>query len=365
MQRFRSALVLLFVCALLATPTVEAGKNRRSSALSGVVVSMKDRPLAGVAVQLVPAEGGAASATELTDEQGRFSFKLPAGEYVLKLSRDGLIPVEQPVSLAGGKEQSLRAQMLDTSMGQRNSAIAAYNAAVGAHAEGDAAGAIRHLEEAVALDPTFREALSLLAEMRSDQAASAEAAAAAEPRAIEAYNEGARASQAGNVAEAVDRFRAALELNPAFAEAHVGLASIDYNRGRYDDALAAVERALALQPDHGKALRIRVLIHEARGDRPASVAAVVAWAAADAAAAIDLLSGWADVDFRAGRRLDAATALLAMLEIEPDRAETHYRLGLVYAQDEPDKAREHLRRFIALAPNAPEVASAKELIEKL
>lgn len=403
-----AGLVGLLVCFLLASTTVEAKKKKRTSTLSGVVLSMEDEPLAGVAVQAVPTDGDDPDPAELTDDQGRFSFKLPAGLYVLKLSREGLVPVEQRIWLARGQEQSLRAQMLDASMGRRNAAIAAYNAAVAAHEEGDTPGAIRHLEESVAADSTFTDALSLLADLQFDRGAFAEAAAAAErylkiepddrgmqtraylayrqggdrarvdewrarlaetgaagQLAVEVYNEGAEASRAGDADGALERFRAALDLDPALVEAYVGIASIQYNRSRYDDALAAVEEALARQPDHEKALRIRVLIHEARGDRTAAVAAVVAWGAVDAASAIDLLSGWADVDFRAGRRREAASALLAALEIEPDRAETHYMLGLVYAEDEPAKAREHLERFIALAPTAPEVASAKELLEKL
>ena len=403
-----AGLVGLVVCFLLATPTIEAKRQKKpSSAVSGMVLSMENEPLAGVAVQLVPTEGADTALGEFTDEEGRFSFKLHAGEYLLKLSREGFVPVEKAISVSEGQQQSVRAQMLDVSMGRRNTAIAAYDAAVGAHEEGDAAGAIRHLKESVAADSTLAEALSLLADIHFDRGAFAESAGAAErylklepdermmqTRAylayrqagdqarvdewrarlaetgaarqmlIEAYNEGAQASQAGDADEAFERFQAALELNPALVEAHAGLAAIHYNRSRYDDALAAVERALAVQPDHGKSLRIRVLIHEARGDRTAAVAAVAAWAAVDAAGAIELLSGWADVDFRAGRRREAARALLGMLEIEPDRAETHYALGLVYAHDEPAKAREHLERFIALAPTAPEAAKAKKLIEK-
>lgn len=404
-----AAALALALASLIAAPTAEADRNkRRSSRLNGVVVDMQAAPLAGVSVQLVAAEGDDAIPAELTDEAGRFSFKLAPGAYLLKLSRDGFVPVEQKLSLARGQEQAMRAQMLDASTARRNAAIAAYNAAVAAHDAGEAAEAVGHLEEAVATDRTFAEALSLLAEIQFEReafAAAADAAkrylelepedpamqtrlylayrqagdraqadawrarlaesGAAEQMSIEAYNEGALANRDGDVPGAIERFQAALELNPGFVEAHVGLASIDYNRGRYDDALAAVERALALAPDHEKALRIRVLTHEARGDRNAGVAAVVAWAAVDAASAVDLLSGWADVDFRAGRRLEAATALLAVLEIEPDRAATHYTLGLVYAQDEPAKARTHLERFIALAPDAPEVAAARDLLERL
>ena len=134
---------------------------------------------------------------------------------------------------------------------------------------------------------------------------------AAKQMAIDVYNEGAQANQEGNVDAAVERFQVALDLDPALAEAHAGFAAIYFNQSRYDEALTAVE----------------------------------------------LLSGRAEIDFRAGRRRDARAALLKILEIEPNRARAHYMLGLIYAQDDTAKAREHLERFIALAPTAPESVS--------
>ena len=117
-----------------------------------------------------------------------------------------------------------------------------------------------------------------------------------------------------------------------------------------------------MKPDHAASLRIRFLILDQTGDQAAADAAIRAWAAVDADGAVELLSRRAEIDFLAGRRLDAKAALLKMLEIEPNRARAHYMLGLIYAQDDTAKAREHLERFIALAPTAPEVATAKQLL---
>jgi tetratricopeptide (TPR) repeat protein len=393
-------------CVLLATPGHEANSNKKpSSALSGVVLSMQDQPLAGVAVKLEPTDGGDLAPTATTDDKGEFSIELQVGEYVLKLSRDGFLPFEGPISIPEDQQQSVRVQMLDASMGQRNVAIGAYNAGVEAYRAGDVVAAIRHLQESAAADSTFAEPLSLLADLhfaRGSFAESAEAAerylslepddreiqarayqahlragnqakvdewrtllsetGAARQMAIDAYNEGARASQDGNVDAAVERFQIALDLDPGLAEAHAGLAAIHYNQSCYDDALAAVERALALKPDHATSLRTRFLIHDHTGNRMAADAALGAWAAVDTSGAVELLSGRAEIHFRAGRRRDAEAALLKVLEIEPDRAPAHYRLGLMYAQDDTEKARKHLERFIALAPTAPEVATAKQLM---
>jgi tetratricopeptide (TPR) repeat protein len=295
--------------------------------------------------------------------------------------------------------------MLDASMGQRNAAIDAYKAGVEAYQAGDVVAAIRHLQDSAAADSTFAEPLSLLADVHFAQGSFAESADAAErylrlepddreiqvrayqahlragnqakvdewrallvetgaakQMAIDMYNEGARASQDDNVEKAVERFQVALELDPGLVEAHAGLAAIYYNQSRYDDALAAVERALALKPGHATSLRTRFLIHDQTGNRTAADAALGAWAAVDSGGAVELLSGRAETHFRAGRRREAEAALLNVLEIEPDRAPAHYQLGLIYAQDDTAKARKHLERFIALAPTAPEVATAKQLL---
>jgi len=185
---------------------------------------------------------------------------------------------------------------------------------------------------------------------------------AAKQMAIDVYNEGAQANQEGNVDAAVDRFQVALDLDPALAEAHAGFAAIYFNQSRYDEALTAVERALALKPDNASSLRIRFLIYDQTGNQAAADAAIGAWAAVDAGGAVGLLSRRAEIAFRAGRRRDARAALLKILEIEPNRARAHYMLGLIYAQDDTAKAREHLERFIGLAPTAPEVATAKQLL---
>ena len=383
-----AGLVWFVVCALPATPDAEAKKKKEpSNVLNGVVLTMQDEPLAGVVVEFKPTDGGDLAPTATTDKKGEFSIKLHAGEYVLQLSRDGFVPFEGPISIPEGQQQSVRVQMLDASMGQRNVAIRAYKAGVKAYEARDATAAIRHLQESCAADSTFAEPLSLLADIHFAQgsfAASADAAerylnlepddreiqmrayqayvqarnqakvdewrarlaetGAATQLSVDAYNEGVQASQAGNVDTAVDRFQVALDLNPELAEAHAGLASIHYNQSRYDDALAAIDRALAIKPDHATSLRVRFLIHDATGNRAAADEAIAAYAAVDAGGAVELLSRRAEIDFREGRRQDAQAALLKVLEIEPDRPQAHYALGLIYAQDDTAKAREHLER---------------------
>ena len=113
----------------------------------------------------------------------------------------------------------------------------------------------------------------------------------------------------------LERFRLALDLNPEMLEAHAGLASIHYNQNRYDEALAAVERALALNPGHATALRLRFLIHDETGNREAADEAIEAYAAVEPGPAVELLFRRAEFDFRAERYQPAEATLLKMLVI--------------------------------------------------
>ena len=51
------------------------------------------------------------------------------------------------------------------------------------------------------------------------------------------------------------------------------------------------------------------------------------------------------------------------LELEPEMARAHYRLGLAYlSAGELERARNHLTRFIELQPEDPEAATAREML---
>lgn len=407
---FVKALAGLLALSLLtlAPGEVAAKSRKRASVLSGVVLSMQDEPLGEVAVKLRSAADDGTGATATTDESGEFSVKLSAGEYVMQLSREGFVPFEQQISIPEGQQQTVRVQMLDASMGRRNEAIRAYNAGVTAYEAGDPASAIAHLWESAAADSTLAEPLELLATFLYAQGSFAESADAAEryltlvpedrkmqtrayrahmkagnqPRvdewrtrlarngdsrqlSIDAYNEGARAVGRGEIDVAVGRFQAALDLNPEMVEAHAGLASVHYDQNRYEEALAAVERALALNPGHAAALRLRFLIHDAAGDREAADVAIDAYAAVEPTSVVELLFPRAQVDFRAERYRQAEATLLKLLVIEPNHAEAHFTLGLIYAANDKVRAREHLERFVALAPEHPDVSRANLLLANL
>lgn len=123
---------------------------------------------------------------------------------------------------------------------------------------GDAAGAVRALTEATTRVPRSAKAWAALAlaELRSTGPRSPAAVAAAhtaleiDPAHPEAHFVRAAVALYGewDLDRARQHLTAALAANPAFAEAHHALAACYSASGRHDEALAAMQRAFALDP---------------------------------------------------------------------------------------------------------------------
>ena len=403
-----AALAAALAVILSAPPGAEAKKKKKEevSVLSGVVVNQAEEPLAGVAVKLNAASGSEFTASATTDKKGEFRIEVPTeGSYLLRLEKEGYAPLETTTFLALGEKQTAQIQMLDAAAGRRNEAVRAYNEGAEAYEAKDLARAKERFLAATAADPSLAEPFLVLADIYLVEGAHQEAAAAVEkylalkpddqkgqmlayeahqklgnqarveelrarlgetdaaPQlAIQIFNEGAIANQEGDLETAIEKFQAALGLDPGLAEAHAALAAIHYNREKYDEALVHVEKALELKPQHVTSHRVRFLIQDARGDRKAADEAMASYIAIDTDGAADLLYQRADLDFRDGEPELAKAALLRVLELKPDLARAHYTLGKIYASTDTAKAKQHLLKFVELAPDDPEVATAKEMM---
>ncbi|HEX9734537.1 MAG TPA: tetratricopeptide repeat protein [Thermoanaerobaculia bacterium] len=70
--------------------------------------------------------------------------------------------------------------------------------------------------------------------------------------------------------------------------------------------------------------------------------------------------------FDAGNAVAARSLLARVVELQPDNAAAHYKLGLCCVNTgDAVEAREHLRRFLELAPEDPEAASVEEMLAYL
>ena len=79
------------------------------------------------------------------------------------------------------------------------------------------------------------------------------AATASQPEAERLIVEGNVLEDAGQLAEAEIRYRAALNLCPAFARAYVNLGNVQAAQGQPDQAANSYRQALRLQPGYGAA----------------------------------------------------------------------------------------------------------------
>ncbi len=400
----------LLVLALFSGTAAEAArkkkKNENASVFAGVVSNQGGDTLSGVQIT-VSGSGETSFAEEVTtDKKGEFEMTIPeaGGEYQVLLVKDGYASFETTFEFLPGEQKNITFTLLDEATGRKQDAINAYNAGADTFNSGDRQAGIEKFQMAVELDPELAEAHLALADIylnegEHDKAAShAETFLALKPGdqkaqviaheayrklgneakveeyrtilaesgmasqlAIQVFNEGAKASQTGEWDVAVDKFNEALSLDPELTNAYAVLAQIHYSRESFDEALAAADKLLELEPENADARRYRFLVLEARGDAGAD-AAMDAWVEVDPERAADVLYKKADLDFRAGNSAGAQRALLKVIELKPNLARAHYTLGLVYAQSDTAKAKVHLQKFIELAPDDPEVASAKEMI---
>lgn len=86
--------------------------------------------------------------------------------------------------------------------------------------------------------------------------------------AVEYYNEGATAVRAKDLARATSQFELAIAADPKFAKAYSVLALVELEQGQWDKALAHADQALALDPADMGALRSRFDALTGLGDKP-------------------------------------------------------------------------------------------------
>jgi tetratricopeptide (TPR) repeat protein len=142
-------------------------------------------------------------------------------------------------------------------------------------AQGRPEEAIKHYEEALAINPNYAEVINNLGTALLDQGRLDEAAQyyhrAIEiyPGFAEAYNNlGILLTKQGRTAEAIEQYRKAIELNPNRTEFYNNLGNLLARQNQTDEAIKQFQKALEIAPDNAK-VRVNlanILTAQGRGD---------------------------------------------------------------------------------------------------
>jgi tetratricopeptide (TPR) repeat protein len=141
-----------------------------------------------------------------------------------------------------------------------------------------------------------------------------------------AFSEGVEQHQARKLSEAIQAYKRAVQLDPAFYDAQYNLALAATDTGNLPLALSTYEIALAIQPE-----------------------------------SLDASYNFGLVLKQAGYVLDAVNQFEKILTKYPNESRTHLALGNLYAQQLQDvaKAREHYLAVLAIAPQSPQAGAIR------
>ncbi len=157
--------------------------------------------------------------------------------------------------------------------------------------------------------------------------------------------------------EAVEKFRAALALAPEQPEVHYQLARLYYSVFRIPESLAAVGKALELEPGYGEAYTLQGLCHEQLGEPGRAAESLERGVALTRQ--IRRRDEWPLVSYaalliRQGSFQTSLPLLGQALEWNPQSARAHYWMGRALCRlNRNDEARTYLERALALDDRDP------------
>ncbi len=260
MRAFARALA----CALLLLPA-GAGAARaidQGRLLGTVVDAGAGTPIAGVKVVITSPDMATFKVEKTTDGRGQFSaIVLDAQrQYRIHLEKDGYVTLEQPLKLKieDTLKEGYAMQRATGGAGAGMPGTPGTSGATAAPAAGNSG--------APAAPATPPPADAAAAKARQDASI--------------AYNEGVAALKAKDLATATVKFEQSAQLDPKLAAPQAILAGVYLEQKRPADALAAADRALALEPANQRVMMDRYLALKALGDKPHAAQALDALAAA-------------------------------------------------------------------------------------
>ncbi len=315
MHRFRNSLAWA-AAALLASATIVFAIAQ--ARIYGTVSDENGKPLAGVKLIVTLAGVESYRVEETTDASGSFAVTIldATRTYTYRWEKEGYQTIEQSFKVPINSNEKRDIELVS-------------------------------LEEARRRGPSGRELTP-------------------QDKAVLVFNEGAEAAQQGDLATARAKIEEAVALDPNLGAAHSALAAMLFGEKDYAAAVAAAERARALDAGDIKALRVLAGGYQELGQADQAAAASAALAAADPkAGAMDQFNQGIR-EYNAGNMGKALELFEQSLAGDPGFAKTHYMLGMCYVSGgDSAKARQHLETFLGMAPDDVDAATAKEMLNYL
>ncbi len=174
--------VLALALPLLAATPASAAKAKKKanrSIVEGTVSDQEQNPLAGVAVTMTLADRPDFREERTTDAKGRFEveFAIEASAAAhFRFEKAGFEPYEVDLEVGPGVAHEATFRLVAQGANNPYKAVEAFKAAAAAYDRRDPATAEAKAAEAIGLDPTLAPAHLLLAEVRADAGRYAEAA---------------------------------------------------------------------------------------------------------------------------------------------------------------------------------------------
>ena len=386
--------------------------------LQGTVVDEKGDPIADVAVTITSDEIAYENKLS-TDKKGRFTviFVDATRAYTLHFEKQGYQTTELQDKVGVGSNTKKSYTVPSTSAPaaapavepsqSRNPAINLFNEGVVAYQASDAETAKQKFNEAVAkdgelaapyaalaglyleeknyeqakamanrtleLEPDNSRAIRVLYDVYHATGDEAQAAAllaklksvgGGTDAAVRVFNEGADAARLGDLDGARKRFEEAVQIDPELAPAHAALARILLGQKHYQEAIAAGDKALDLEPGRADVLKVKYEAYRGLGDDASALRIFQEMVTSDPAGTAKALFDRGVEMFNAGNISGAKTAFEQAILADPKHVKGHYMLGLCYVNTNKNpKAKEQLQRFLELAPDNPNASTAKEMLK--
>ncbi len=268
MRKVRAFGIVLGVLGALVSQAVQAVGQAR---LFGRIVDEKDRPVAGAKITVTRPDLRTFRLEEKSDEQGNYAVSIVDATkvHVYRIEKEGFQPLELTLKIPIGSNEKRDFRVLSLEAARAagaaqptpaQRAVSVFNEGVEALQQGDDVTARRKFEEAVGLDPTLAAGWSALATLalQAKQPARAielaEKARELDPKEVRALRALAEAYEQVGEKEKSAAVRAELiEVDPKTAALEAFNEGVrQYNAGNMERALALFEKAVAGYADHAK-----------------------------------------------------------------------------------------------------------------